>query len=76
MDGHQAHGVDRIDCRIRFVPDRQPIEMVGNARERLITPVLSAPDHRAEFLEVLARLEAPTPAKLVGVRALAQHLGE
>ena len=56
MNRHQADCVDRVDRGIRFVADRELFEMFGDPRQRRIAAVLGAPDHRAQLLQVLARL--------------------
>ena len=68
MHRHQADRVDRIDRGVRFVADRQPIEMLGDAPERRVAAVLDAPHEPAQLLQILPRLEVPRPAKLVASR--------
>ena len=48
----------RVDRGVRFVADREPLEMVGDAGERRVAAVLNAADHAAQLLQVLARLHA------------------
>ena len=58
MHGHQADRVDRVDRGVRFVADREPLEMFGDARERRVAAVLNAAHHAAQLLQVFARLAA------------------
>src|SRR5438477_8220258 len=62
---HQADGVDRVDRGVRLVADGEPLQMIGNPRERRVAAILRAADHRAQLLQVLARLPPPRPAELV-----------
>ena len=73
VDGHQVHSVERIDHRIGFVADREPVKMSGDAAERRVTTVLDAAYQCAHLLQVLAGLQQPRAAHLHEIRRLGQH---
>ena len=74
VDGHQVHGVERLEHRIRLVAGGQRVDVIGDARQRRVAAVLDAPDEPAHLLQVLPRLLPARSAQLVGVGGLRQEL--
>ena len=56
MHRHQADGIARVDRSVRLVSDGEFVEVLGHAGERGVAAVLKAAHHRAQLLQVLARL--------------------
>ena len=73
MDGHQADCIVGVDGRVRFIADGEPLDMSGNPRERRVTAVLESTNHRAQLLQVFARLSIPRSFELRAVRRLVQQ---
>ena len=70
MDGHQAHGVGRIDDGIRLVTDGEVIEVRDDALERAVAAILNPANDGADLLQVLARLGEARASQLDRVRRL------
>ena len=73
VDRHQVHSVERVDDRVGFVADGEPVKVSGDAAERRVTTVLDAADQRAHLLQVLACLQQPRAAHLHEIGRFGQY---
>src|SRR5439155_22266782 len=73
MNSHEIDRVKGVDDGVRFVAERELVEMIGNTDEGRIAAVLNLPHHRAQLLEILARLLIPCAARLESVRGFPQQ---
>ena len=51
MDRHQVDGIERFEDGIRLVPGGERVEVVRDAGERRIAPVLEAANDGAQFFQ-------------------------